>query len=131
MKGVYMKKVIATDRAPKAVGPYSQGIETDTMVFTSGQLPINPETGNFVEGGIKEQTHQSMKNAMEVLKKGGSSLDKVVKATVYLDDINNFSDFNEEYQKYFESDFPARSCFEVANLPLNAMIEIEMIAVKN
>lgn len=125
-----MRKVIQTDKAPKAVGPYSQGIELDNLVFTSGQLPMDPDSGNFVEDDIKKQTAQSIENALTVLNQAGCTKGDVVKSTVYLADINDFSDFNEIYMKYFDEKPPARSCFEVANLPLDAMVEIEMIATK-
>jgi len=126
-----MKKVIKTDKAPSAVGPYSQGIKTDNMVFTSGQLPMIPETGKFVEGGIKEQTRKSLENVEAVFKEAGLELSDAVKATVFLDDMDNFSEFNEVYKEFFPNNPPARSCVEAANLPLNAKVEIEMIGIKN
>ncbi len=123
-----MKKIIHTDNAQKAVGPYNQAIATDNFVFTSGQVAIDPAVGKLVEGGIKEQTHQVMKNLKAVLEASGSNFSNVVKATVFLDDINNFVQVNEVYADYFTEAQPARSAVQVAALPLGAMIEIEMIA---
>ena len=123
-----MKKIIHSDRAPGAVGPYSQAILTGKLVFTSGQIGIDPDSGKLVEGGIREQARQVMANLSAVLNAAGTDLAKVIKATVFLDDINNFSVFNEVYGEYFPSNPPARSAFQVAALPLGAMVEIEMIA---
>ena len=123
------KEVINTKNAPAAVGPYSQGIKANGMVFTSGQLPINPATGNIDENNIEWQTHQSIKNLEAVLKEAGSDLSKVVKTTVFLSDIGNFGKVNEIYATYFKGEAPARSCFEVAKLPKNALIVIEAIAI--
>lgn len=123
------KEVVATKNAPAAIGPYSQAIKANGMVFTSGQLPINPATGNIDENNIEWQTHQSIKNLEAVLKEAGSDLSKVVKTTVFLSDINNFGKVNEIYATYFKSEAPGRSCFEVAKLPKNALIEIEAIAI--
>lgn len=123
------KEVINTKNAPAAVGPYSQGIKANGMVFTSGQLPINPATGNIDENNIEWQTHQSIKNLEAVLKEAGSDLSKVVKTTVFLSDIGNFGKVNEIYATYFKGEAPARSCFEVAKLPKAALIEIEAIAI--
>jgi 2-iminobutanoate/2-iminopropanoate deaminase len=124
-----MKKVIHSENAPKAVGPYSQAICAGGFIFTSGQLPINPTTGQFAKGGIKEHTRQAMENLKAVLEAAGTDFSKVVKTTVYLNDIKNFSQFNEVYGSYFPSQQPARSAFQVAALPLGAMVEIEMIAL--
>ncbi len=123
------KSVIASKNAPAAIGPYSQGIRTSNMVFTSGQLPINPATGNIDENNIDWQTHQAIKNLEAVLKEGGSDLTKVVKTTVFLSDLANFGKVNEIYATYFRSEAPARSCFQVAKLPKDALIEIEAIAI--
>lgn len=123
-----MKEIIHSDKAPKAVGPYSQAVKTGNLVFTSGQLPIDPATGKFVEGGIKEQTRQVLKNMKAVLNEAGTDFPQVIKALVLLDDIKNFADFNEVYAEFFPSNPPARSAFQVAALPLGAMVEIEMIA---
>ncbi len=126
-----MKKVIATNQAPAAIGPYSQAIETDAFVFLSGQIPINPATGEIVEGGIKEQTTQVFENISAVLKEAGLTLDNVVKTTVFLADISLFGDMNEVYARYFDGcTFPARSAFAVKQLPKGALVEIESIAVK-
>ncbi|MCD4715216.1 MAG: RidA family protein [Desulfobacterales bacterium] len=123
-----MKKVIHSEKAPKAVGPYSQAILTGNLVFTSGQIAIDPGSGKLIEGGIQEQARQVMANLSAVLKAAGTDLTRAVKATVFLDDISNFTKFNEVYGEYFSSNPPARSAFQVAALPLGAMVEIEMIA---
>ena len=123
-----MKKIIHTDHAPKAVGPYSQAIRAGDFIFTSGQIPLDPASGELVQGGIKEQARQVMANLKAVLEAGGSDFSKVVKSTVFLDDLKNFGAFNEVYAEYFPGDRPARSTFQVAGLPLGAKIEIEMIA---
>ncbi|NLY42620.1 MAG: RidA family protein [Clostridiaceae bacterium] len=125
-----MINVIKTDKAPAAIGPYSQGIVTDFFIYTSGQIPLNPETGEVVDGGIEEQTEQVMKNLKAVLEAAGSSMDKVVKTTVFIKDINSFSKVNEVYAKYFSGPYPARSCVEVSKLPKGVLIEIEAIAIK-
>lgn len=124
-----MRKVVHTDRAPKAVGPYSQGICAGDLVFTSGQVGLDPATGNMVAGGTTAQARQIMENLRAILEAANSDFSKVVKVTVYLSNINDFSDFNEVYSEYFLSDPPARSAFQVAALPLGALVEIEMIAL--
>ena len=123
-------KAISTKNAPAAIGPYSQSIETGGMVFASGQLPIDPNTGAFPEGGIKEQTRQSILNAKAILEEAGCSLSNVVKTTVLLSDIADFAAMNEVYASFFSEPFPARSAFAVRDLPKGALIEIEMIAAK-
>ena len=123
-----MKTVIATEKAPGAIGPYSQAISTGSMVFASGQLPIDPATGAFPEG-IAAQTKQSLTNAKAIIEAAGSSFDKVVKTTVFLSDMNNFGAMNEVYATFFEGAYPARSAVEVARLPKDALVEIEVIAV--
>lgn len=123
-------KAISTKNAPAAIGPYSQAIETGGMIFASGQLPIDPNTGAFPEGGIKEQTRQSILNAKAILEEAGCSLSNVVKTTVLLSDIADFAAMNEVYASYFSEPFPARSAFAVRDLPKGALIEIEMIAAK-
>ena len=123
-------KAISTKNAPAAIGPYSQAIEAGGMVFASGQLPINPATGAFPEGGIKEQTRQSILNAEAILKEAGCSLANVVKTTVLLADIVDFAAMNEVYASFFSEPFPARSAFAVRDLPKGALVEIEMIAAK-
>jgi len=128
-KGENMKSV-KTDNAPAAVGPYSQGIDTGSMVFTSGQLPIIPATGKLLDGTIEEQTRQALRNVEAVLKEAGSDLSKVVKVTVFVKDMENFSRINEVYKEFFTDHKPARSLVEAARLPLNGEIEIEAIALK-
>ena len=123
-------KAISTKNAPAAIGPYSQAIEAGGMVFASGQLPINPATGAFPEGGIKEQTRQSILNAEAILKEAGCSLANVVKTTVLLADSADFAAMNEVYASFFSEPFPARSAFAVRDLPKGALVEIEMIAAK-
>jgi len=123
-----MKKIIKTDNAPGAVGPYSQGVATGGFVFTSGQLPMDPRTGKFVEGGIREEARQCLENVKAVLEAAGTSLDKAVKATVFLADIKDFAAVNEVYATFFTENPPARSAYQVAALPLGARVEIEMIA---
>ena len=121
-------KAIHTDKAPKAIGPYSQAIEAGGLVFVSGQLPLNPATGEFAEGGIKEQTRQSLTNAQQVLQAAGTDLSRVVKTTVFLSDMDNFGAMNEVYAEFFSQPFPARSAFAVRTLPKGALVEIECIA---
>lgn len=123
-------KAISTKNAPAAIGPYSQAIEAGGMIFASGQLPIDPNTGAFPEGGIKEQTRQSILNAKAILEEAGCSLSNVVKTTVLLSDIADFAAMNEVYASFFSEPFPARSAFAVRDLPKGALIEIEMIAAK-
>ena len=123
-------KAISTKNAPAAIGPYSQAIETGGMIFASGQLPIDPNTGAFPEGGIKEQTRQSILNAKAILEEAGCSLSNVVKTTVLLSDIADFAAMNEVYASFFSEPVPARSAFAVRDLPKGALIEIEMIAAK-
>ena len=123
-------KAISTNNAPAAIGPYSQAIEANGFIYASGQLPINPATGAFPEGGIKEQTRQSLLNAQAILKEAGSDLNKVVKTTVLLADIADFAAMNEVYASFFEAPYPSRSAFAVRDLPKGALVEIEMIAVK-
>lgn len=123
-------QVLHTDKAPKAVGPYSQAIEVNGFVFASGQLPIDPTTNEFVVGGVKEQTRQSLTNALHVLQSAGLDLSSVVKTTVYLSDISNFGPMNEVYSDFFKEPYPARSAFAVKDLPKGALVEIECIAAK-
>ncbi|WP_295437928.1 RidA family protein [uncultured Prevotella sp.] len=125
-----MNKAINTNNAPAAIGPYSQAIEANGMVFASGQLPIDPATGAFAEGGIKEQTRQSLTNAQNILKEAGIDLGHVVKTTVFLSDMDNFAAMNEVYSEFFVQPFPARSAVAVKTLPKNALVEVECIAVK-
>ena len=125
-----MKKVIFTEKAPAAIGPYSQAIEANGMVFLSGQIPVNPATGEFVEGGIKEQTVQVFENIKNVWATAGLTTANSVKTTVFLADMSLFADMNAVYASYFESDFPARSAVAVKALPKGALVEIECIAIK-
>ncbi|EIA7301027.1 RidA family protein [Listeria monocytogenes] len=121
------KEIIQTSSAPKALGPYSQAVKVNGLIFTSGQLGINPETGELADGTTK-QAEQAFKNIAAVLAEAGSGLDKIIKATVFFKDLNEFKAVNEVCATFFSSDFPARSAFQVAKLPLDAAIEIEVIA---
>ncbi|MDI6705784.1 MAG: RidA family protein [Bacillota bacterium] len=123
------KEIISTSKAPGAVGPYSQGVKVGNLIFTSGQIAINPETGELVKGDIKEQTRQVLRNLEAVLNAAGSGLDKVIKATVFINDMAKFGEVNEVYASFFEGDYPARSCVEVSRLPKDVAVEIETIAV--
>lgn len=125
-----MKKAIANAQAPAAIGPYSQAIEANGMVFVSGQLPINPATGEFAEGGIKELTTQSLTNMKYILEEAGLSMQNVVKTTVFLADMADFAEMNEVYAQFFEAPFPARSAVAVKTLPKGARVEIECIAAR-
>lgn len=123
-----MKKVLATEQAPAAIGPYSQGIRADKFVFVSGQLPIDPATGEFAGDDIKAQTKQSLTNISNILASEGLTMADVVKTTVLLKNISDFAAMNEVYATFFECDCPARAAFEVAALPKDALVEIEAIA---
>lgn len=123
-----MKSVIHTKLAPEAIGPYSQAIHVKNLVFTSGQIPIDPATGAFVEGGIKEQTRQSLLNVKAILENAGTSMDNVIKTTVFLTDMNDFADMNSVYAEFFNAPYPARSAVAVKTLPKGALVEIEVIA---
>ncbi len=125
-----MKNIIATEFAPKAIGPYSQAVEANGMLFISGQIPIDPSTSKLIEGGIKEQTEQVMKNIASILEAAGYSFNDVVKSTCLLSDMNNFAAMNEVYGKFYSMDPPARAAFGVVKLPLGSLVEIEAIAVK-
>ncbi len=125
-----MKKIIATTAAPAAIGPYSQGIEGGSIVFTSGQLPVDPATGGFAEGGIAGQTRQALANVQAVLAQVGLTMESIIKTTVFLKDMNDFAAMNEVYATFFPENPPARSAVEVARLPKDAMVEIEAIAVR-
>lgn len=126
-----MKKIIATKNAPAAIGPYSQAVKVGNMLFASGQLGLNPETGNFAEGGIKEQTAQAFSNVKAILAEAGMTIDNVVKTTVFLADMADFAAMNEVYASQFNGDFPARSAVAVKTLPKNGLVEVEVIAVKD
>lgn len=123
-----MKEVISTDKAPAAIGPYSQAIKINGMLFVSGQIPLNPKTGEIVEGGIEAQTVQVLENLKAILTAAGHSLEDVAKTTVYLTNIQDFATVNGIYAKYFQQECPARVCIEVSNLPKGALIEIDVIA---
>lgn len=125
-----MKKVIATTNAPAAIGPYSQAVEVNGMIFISGQVPVNPATGQLVSGGVREQTTQCFSNIKAILKEAGLTTNNVVKTTVFLSDMTYFAEMNEVYASNFEGAFPARSTIAVKGLPLNCMVEIEIIAVR-
>ena len=124
-----MKYIVQTNRAPQAIGPYSQAIKAGDFLFASGQIPIDPRTGQFVSGGIAEQTEQVLKNLSAVLDAAGSGLDRVVKTTVFLADMGEFTAMNEVYGRYFSSNPPARATVEAARLPRDARVEIEEIAL--
>ena len=123
-------KAINTEKAPKAIGPYSQAIEANGFVFASGQRPVDVTTGEFVPGGVKEQTRQSLTNARNVLQAAGTDLSNVVKTTVFLSDMANFAEMNEVYAEFFSQPFPARSAVAVKALPKGALVEVECIAAK-
>lgn len=125
----HKKTIIVTDQAPKAIGPYSAGVSTGHLVFTAGQLGIDPKTRKLVEGGIQAQTHQALTNLKAILEAADSGLDQVIKTTVFLNDIAEFALMNEVYGTFFTSDFPARSAIQVAALPLGAVVEIEAVAL--
>ena len=125
-----MKKVISTSKAPAAIGPYSQAIPVGNLVFASGQIPIDPATGSFVEGGVKEQARQSLTNVKAILDEAGLTLDNVVKTTVFLADMNDFADVNAVYAEFFAEPYPARSAVAVKTLPKGALVEIEVIAAQ-
>ena len=125
-----MKKVIFTEKAPAAIGPYSQAIEANGMIFLSGQLPVDPATGEFAPGGVAEQTTQCFENIKNVLSEAGLTTANIVKTTVFLADMSLFAEMNAVYATYFEGDFPARSAFAVKALPKGALVEIESIAVR-
>ncbi|MBP5508478.1 MAG: RidA family protein [Prevotella sp.] len=124
-----MKQVISTEKAPSAIGPYSQAIQVGKMIYTSGQLPVDPATGSFPEGGIKEQTRQSLLNVKAILEEAGASMENVVKTTVFLADMSDFADMNAVYAEFFSEPYPARSAVAVKTLPKGASVEIEVVAV--
>lgn len=123
-----MKEVISTPKAPAAIGPYSQAIKVGNLVYTSGQIPIDPATGSFVEGGIKEQTRQSLLNVKAILEAAGLTMGNVVKTTVFMADMNDFADMNAIYAEFFTKPYPARSAVAVKTLPKGALVEIEVVA---
>lgn len=121
-------KVISTQKAPAAIGPYSQAIQIGNLVYTSGQIPIDPTTGKFAEGGIKEQTRQSLLNVKAILEEAGLRMKNVVKTTVFIADMNDFADMNAIYAEFFSEPYPARSAVAVKTLPKGALVEIEAVA---
>ncbi len=123
-----MKTVISTTNAPAAIGPYSQAIRVGNIIFTSGQIPIDPATGSFVEGGIKEQTRQSLLNVKAILNEAGTTMDHVIKTTVFMAEMNDFAEMNSVYSEFFNTPYPARSAVAVKTLPKGALVEIEVIA---
>ncbi|SEP78178.1 2-iminobutanoate/2-iminopropanoate deaminase [Lachnospiraceae bacterium NE2001] len=123
-----MKEIISTEKAPAAIGPYSQAVKVGNLLFTSGMIPIDPATNTLVEGGIEVQAERALENVKALLEASGTSLDKVVKTVVFIKDMNDFAKVNEIYAKYFTENFPARSCVEVARLPKDVLIEMEAIA---
>ena len=125
-----MKRIISTENAPGAIGPYSQAVEANGMLFISGQVPLDPKTGKIVEGGIKEQTEQVMKNIEAILVEAGYTFNHVIKSTCLLSDMANFASMNEIYGKYYPQDPPARAAYGVVKLPLGVLVEIETIAYK-
>jgi 2-iminobutanoate/2-iminopropanoate deaminase len=122
-------KVISTNKAPEAIGPYSQAVSTGNFVYTSGQIPVNPETGTIVSNDIEVQTRQVLENLKVVLEAAGSGLSRVVKVTVFIKDMNDFSKVNSVYEEYFNNPYPARSCVEVARLPKDVLVEIEAVSI--
>ncbi len=126
-----MKKEVKTDKAPKAIGPYSQGIVANGFIFASGQIPIIPASGELQTGTIEDQTRQALQNLGAVLEAAGSSLQDVVKATVFLQDMNDFSRMNAVYQEFFKAPYPARAAIQVARLPRDVKVEVEAVAVLN
>lgn len=124
------KKVIATEQAPKAIGPYSQAVEANGTVYVSGQLPVDPATGEFAGATIEEQSRQSLTNIRSILAEAGLGMENIVKTTVFLQDIADFAKMNAVYAEFFEKDYPARAAFQVAALPKAALVEIEAVAVR-
>jgi 2-iminobutanoate/2-iminopropanoate deaminase len=125
-----MKNIISTDKAPAAIGPYSQAVEFNGTLYISGQIPIDPATGKMIDGGIKDQTHQVLKNIGAILQAAGYDFQNVIKSTCLLSDMDNFKEMNEVYAIYYKENQPARAAYGVVKLPLGALIEIETIAVK-
>ncbi len=123
-----MKEIISTDKAPAAIGPYSQAVRTGNLLFTSGMIPIDPATNQLVEGDIEVQAHQAIGNLAALLEASGTSLDRVVKTVVFIKNMDDFAKVNEVYASFFTTSFPARSCVEVARLPKDVLIEIEAVA---
>ena len=125
-----MANVISTDKAPAAIGPYSQAIEVNGMIYTSGMIPIDPSTGELVTGSVEAQAEQAFENLCHLVEDSGSKVENIVKTTVFIKEMNDFGKINEIYKKYFKEPFPARSCVEVARLPKDVLLEVEAIAWK-
>lgn len=125
-----MKKEISTKNAPAAIGPYSQAIEVNGMIYTSGMIPINPQTGELVTGSVEEQAEQAFLNLKALIEASGSSMDKVVKTVVFIKNMDDFGKINAIYEKYFTEPYPARSCVEVARLPKDVVLEVEAVTIK-
>ena len=123
-----MKQIIHTDNAPAAIGPYSQAVQIGSMLYTSGQIPLDPATGTVVEGGIQEQTRQALNNIKAILNEAGTNMGAVVETTVFLSDMEHFAAMNEVYAQFFQAPYPARSAVQVARLPKDVLVEIEVIA---
>lgn len=126
-----MKKIISTDQAPAAIGPYSQAVEVNDLIFTSGVIPIVPATGELAQGGIEEQADQAIGNLAALIQAAGAKIENTIKTVVFIKDMNDFGKVNEIYSKYFQAECPARSCVEVARLPKDVLIEIEAIVAKD
>lgn len=126
-----MANVISTDKAPAAIGPYSQAIEVNGMIYTSGMIPIDPSTGELVTGSVEAQAEQAISNLEALLAASGSSIEKAVKTVVFISNMDDFGKINEVYEKHFKEPYPARSCVQIARLPKDVAIEIEAVAVKN
>jgi 2-iminobutanoate/2-iminopropanoate deaminase len=122
-------EIIFTENAPKAIGPYSQAVKANGFVYVSGQIPINPESGDLVKSGIQDEVHQVMKNLKAIVEKSGSSLSKVLKTTIYLKDMNDFDAVNKVYGEYFTEHKPARACVQVAKLPKDVSVEIDAVCI--
>lgn len=122
------KQIVVTPNAPAAIGPYSMAVWAGDLLFVSGQIPIDPATGNIVAGGVAEQTHQAIRNARAILEAAGLGLDNVVKTTIFIKNMNDFGMINQIYASYFQAPHPARSCVEVARLPRDVLVEVEVVA---
>ena len=126
-----MKKIISTEKAPAAIGPYSQAVEVNGLIFTSGVIPIIPSTGELVQGGVEEQAEQAVGNLAALIEAAGARVEDTIKTVVFIKDMDDFAKVNEIYSRYFKEECPARSCVEVARLPKDVLIEIEAIVAKN
>lgn len=124
------KQIISTDKAPSAIGPYSQAVWAGDFLFASGQVPVDPTTGDLISQDVQEQTHQALKNVRSILETAGLTMDNVIKATVFIKNMDDFGKINEVYAQYFSTPFPARSCVEVARLPRDVQVEVEVVAKK-